>query len=460
MKLEVKEKASLEKRLWVRLTRLCNNRCLFCLDSQAQNGTIVSSEEITEKIRTGCEKGAQRLILSGGEPTIHPDLLKFVELGKKLNFDWIQIITNGRMFSYADFAQKTVIKGVNEVTISIHGHNERLHDRLTGVHGAFRQAVAGLKNLFRTGKCVVNIDVVVNRMNYMHIPEIIEYFYGLGIREFDILHLIPHGRGFDENRKRLFFDMSLAYPYLKKAFEIRKRQGVFMWTNRMPARYLEGAEDLIQDPHKIYDEVFGEREIFRELLEKGKMPLCRGEKCKYCFIEDYCARILAVYQALKDQKITEKKTIKKQTLLFSVKNIKKIESNIAAKRLKGSRADHELQVEIPNYETLSETFELVPSLEKINDFADRTGLRVLNFPVCLHPRGISSVPEFTASPQILSEDGNLDLLKFTIDFISNHYYVKSLRCRKCRFERKCRGIHINFARRFGLGILKPFSVRS
>jgi len=32
-----KEKTTKQNRVWVRIASACNNKCLFCLDSQAQN---------------------------------------------------------------------------------------------------------------------------------------------------------------------------------------------------------------------------------------------------------------------------------------------------------------------------------------------------------------------------------------------------------------------------------------
>ena len=158
--LSVKESAVKEKRIWVRLNRVCNNGCLFCLDSDGHDGFMESREVVEEKIRRGREEGGERLILSGGEASLHPDFVHFIEFGRALGYGWIQTITNGRMYAYRKFAD-------NETTFSMHGHRAELHDRLVGVPGAFKQAFAGLRNL--VGRIVVNIDVVLNQLN---IPEL------------------------------------------------------------------------------------------------------------------------------------------------------------------------------------------------------------------------------------------------------------------------------------------------
>lgn len=97
------EEAAHEKRNWVRLTYDCNDRCIFCLDSHTHDGTNRDCEEIRAQILDGRRKGAQRLILSGGEPTIHPDFVKFVKLGNLAGYRKVQTVTNGRLFAYPDF---------------------------------------------------------------------------------------------------------------------------------------------------------------------------------------------------------------------------------------------------------------------------------------------------------------------------------------------------------------------
>ena len=75
------EEAAHEKRNWVRLTYDCNNHCTFCLDTLAHNGEMRGVMDVKVQIVEGRKKGATRLILSGGEPTMHPIFLDFVKLG-------------------------------------------------------------------------------------------------------------------------------------------------------------------------------------------------------------------------------------------------------------------------------------------------------------------------------------------------------------------------------------------
>jgi tRNA A37 methylthiotransferase MiaB len=46
-----KEKTQKQNRIWVRIASACNNKCVFCLDSEAQNGTFPDEEIVKKQIR-------------------------------------------------------------------------------------------------------------------------------------------------------------------------------------------------------------------------------------------------------------------------------------------------------------------------------------------------------------------------------------------------------------------------
>jgi MoaA/NifB/PqqE/SkfB family radical SAM enzyme len=294
-----REGAAQEVRQWVRLTRRCNNRCLFCHDALRHDGTAVPVEHAREEIAAGRSRGAERLVLSGGEPTIHPAFVDLVAAGRAAGYRWVQAITNGRMFAYDRFAERAVAAGLDEVTVSLHGHTPELHDGLVGVQGAFAQTLRGIRTLQRLGR-VVSVDVVVCRPNVRHLAEMLRAFLALGLREFDLLHLVPFGRAFEEHREDLYFDPGAERGHVLEALELRRRPDVHVWTNRWPAALLEGAEELIQDPLKVLDEVRGTAEGFEAWLGAGEEPECRGERCRRCFLEGFCRDLAAARRRLLD----------------------------------------------------------------------------------------------------------------------------------------------------------------
>ena len=293
-----KESAVRHKRHWVRLTRLCNQRCLFCLDSWNHNGTYVDTAQLFQYIELGHRLGRERLILSGGEPTIHPDYVKFIRHGRRVGYDWIQTVTNGMMFAYPEFTRKCLQAGLDEVTMSIHGHTPRVQDRLTGVKGAFEQAIQGIRNIkaLSGGRTVVNIDIVINKQNISTLRETIDFFRTFGIHEFDLLYMVPFGRGFGEYRKQLYFNLDDHHEDLQRALEPSREPGVYIWTNRLPPEHLETFEDLIQAPHKLHSEVQGGLHNFEGFMKMGVAPDCHGERCDFCFLKGLCHDHMFLYR--------------------------------------------------------------------------------------------------------------------------------------------------------------------
>jgi MoaA/NifB/PqqE/SkfB family radical SAM enzyme len=289
-----KEEAATKGKHWVRLTKICNNNCLFCLDKDAQSGTAVSLDEIKKNLLIGKKKKIGQVVLSGGEATIHPNFTDIVKMARKIGYSHIQVITNGRMFAYPNFLISALRAGVNEITFSIHGHNEKLHDAQTQIKGSFQQAVGGLKNALSVKGLIVNIDIVINKINYIYLEDILKYFIDLGVREFDLLQIIPSGQAW-KNRKKLFYDIPEAMPHIRRALAFSRDPQIFIWTNRFPPSYLDGFEDLIQHPKKLYDEIRGRKEMFEDFMKRGKMMHCWGERCQYCFLKNFC-RDLAIFK--------------------------------------------------------------------------------------------------------------------------------------------------------------------
>jgi MoaA/NifB/PqqE/SkfB family radical SAM enzyme len=303
-KVNAHEDAAHEKRNWVRLSYDCNNHCTFCLDSNAHDGTMRANLDIKIQIIEGRKRGAERLILSGGEPTMHPNFLDFVRLGRRAGYRKVQTVTNGRMFKYPAFLETAAKNGLDEITFSLHGHNAKLHDALVGTPGAFVEETAGLKAALAAGCFIVNVDIVINKQNVRHLPEMLETFIGWGVKEFDLLHIIPFGNAWTDAREHLFYDLEGNLEHLQRAFAYARRPDIHIWLNRFPPPYTEGFEDLIQDPYKLNDEVRGRREEFDRYLAFGEKLQCREpDRCKVCYLQNLCDTLDTVIDARQESSV-------------------------------------------------------------------------------------------------------------------------------------------------------------
>lgn len=282
-----------EKRYHTRVTTLCNNNCIFCLMDKGQQDCHKTAEDVREELEDAARKGYYKLILSGGEPTTHPDIIGIVAHAKKLGFGKIQAVTNGRMFSYRGFARDIIAAGLDEVTFSIHGHTAAMHDSLTRVGGSFDQIVRGIKNVRSYPKVIVNADIVAVRQNYRSLPQIVEFVLGLGINELNLHSITPFGNAY-ANLDAISYDLDDAKQYFHQAIDVCKEHRAVVWTSRIPPQYLEGYEEFIRDSFKIAEEVEGMRNTFAG----GVAPYCIGKRCVYCKVQALCPKIVSIKERL------------------------------------------------------------------------------------------------------------------------------------------------------------------
>ncbi len=284
-----RERVANQRKHWVRAVTACNSRCLFCLDSDTPRNLHLPFDDVCAELNRGRrELRADKVIISGGEASLHPRFHDLVAYGKAAGYGRVQTVTNGWMFADRGFYDAAVAAGLGEITFSLHGHTAALHDRLTQHEGSFARLIKGMVRAVRRRELIVNVDVVINAQNVEVIDKIVELAISLGVQEFDLLSVIPQAAAF-EHRDQLFYDPVEHAERLRKVFRLNRHPGFTIWTNRFPLPVLEGLEDLIQDPHKMLDEVNGRRYQVRRYLDGGAALDCRdADRCRHCFIAPFC----------------------------------------------------------------------------------------------------------------------------------------------------------------------------
>ena len=83
------------KTLYCAIGYVCNEHCRFCPCSEGSvNVPSLTYDEICSTIRRAIEeRGVENILLSGGEPTIHPEFFRILEFIKGLNVN-ISMLTN------------------------------------------------------------------------------------------------------------------------------------------------------------------------------------------------------------------------------------------------------------------------------------------------------------------------------------------------------------------------------
>ncbi len=267
----------------------CNARCLFCSQGDFDKSRNAPFEAIARNIYNARKSGYTRLGFTGGEPLIRPDILKIISLGKSVGFDFIRIQTNGIKLADPAFCRQLVKAGLTFCKFSFTTDNAAEHDRLIGVPGAFKKALAGLANL-RKLKVRVGTNILVNRLNYKRLPEIITFYLERGITNFVIIYPVYIGAMAD-NAKKLGVSLRDCAPHFLEAVKTMEAAGLpgeILFLNTPPC-FLKGRENLaigldvfntvVTDPDGNSTDL-----DLNATASKMKGPLCRrcalGKKCR------------------------------------------------------------------------------------------------------------------------------------------------------------------------------------
>ena len=81
--------------------------------------TNIPTAQVKQDLELARKNGAEKIVFTGGEPTIRKDILNLVAYAKKIGFSDILIITNGRMCSYPEFMDKLVANGLTSLCFSL-----------------------------------------------------------------------------------------------------------------------------------------------------------------------------------------------------------------------------------------------------------------------------------------------------------------------------------------------------
>ncbi|MGH7297803.1 MAG: radical SAM protein, partial [Polyangiaceae bacterium] len=107
----------------------------------------------------------------------------------------------------------------------------------------------------------------------------------------------------------------------------------------------------------------------------------------------------------------------------------------------------------PNYERLTEA--AANDVELRPFFADLPRhVPVENVPPCILGREPRK-PRATLDTAMMTPDGRLEIFRYTRRYILEGYRTKSLRCVSCVHFDACDGMHVNYVRAHGYGVMEP-----
>ncbi|MFO0631607.1 MAG: radical SAM protein [Nannocystaceae bacterium] len=154
----------------VRIGFACNQACEFCfvsthLPAPAHDAVAAAIDDIAA--RGGV------LVLSGGEPTLVPELPQWIRRGKAGGAAEVELQTNATRLDDALVA-RLVEAGLDSAFVSLHGATAVVSDRVTAAPGTYERTCAGLDALARAAALRLRINFVLCGHNLAEFPAFVD----------------------------------------------------------------------------------------------------------------------------------------------------------------------------------------------------------------------------------------------------------------------------------------------
>jgi radical SAM protein with 4Fe4S-binding SPASM domain len=209
------------------LTLRCDLACAHC-------GSRAGRARPDELDTAGCldlvaqmaALGVLEVTVIGGEAYLRGDWLTIVRAVREAGMQ-CSMTTGGRGLT-AEMARGAAAAGLQSASVSIDG-NEPTHDRLRGVTGAHRSALAAA-GYIRAAGMGLSVNTQINRLSMRELPDVLETIIAAGAKAWQIQLTVAMGRGADEPELLLQpEDMLELHPLLAGLKRRCDEAGVALW---------------------------------------------------------------------------------------------------------------------------------------------------------------------------------------------------------------------------------------
>jgi len=265
---------------YIQVTRICNQHCLFC--SNPDNDRTLSLGDARSQLEGLVEKGYFGVILTGGEPTLHPDLPAIVSLARDSGLH-VRMITNGQKTAEEGVLEKLVAAGLQHVHVSVHSARPDVQAYLTSNEDSWR-------NIERTFELLVGLGLCAQ--NACHLDETVRAIVARFpfVRHFVWNNIDPNMNRVAENPHTVakLADLELS---LHRAVKFLESTGRTYRIERLPLCYMADFAHASTETRKI---VKHEERTVNFLDEKGHVRQTeffhgKSEACTHCRLNPICA---------------------------------------------------------------------------------------------------------------------------------------------------------------------------
>lgn len=180
-------------RMDLAITYRCNNDCAHCYNARPRDFHSLSTADWMKVLDRIWEWGIPHVVFTGGEPTLQADLPELIAHASN-NGQITGLNTNGRRLSDAAYVHRLVEAGLDHVQITLESQEAEIHDEMVACRGAWKQTVAGLRNVLDTPLYVMT-NTTMLRQNSPYLGETLDFLAEMGVPTVGLNALIYSGRG-------------------------------------------------------------------------------------------------------------------------------------------------------------------------------------------------------------------------------------------------------------------------
>ena len=209
------------------VTLACDLACRHC-GSRAGHARPdeLGTEECLDLVDQLADLGVMEVILIGGEAYLRPDFCDILRRIRERGMT--PLLTTGGRGLTKEVAAAAAEAGLVSASVSIDG-SEATHDRLRGVAGSYRAALAALRNLRGAG-VRVSVNTQINRLSMPDLPGVLEALIEHGAHSWQIQLTVAMGRAADEPEVLLQpYDLLDLFPLIGRLKERCDEARVLLW---------------------------------------------------------------------------------------------------------------------------------------------------------------------------------------------------------------------------------------
>lgn len=192
------------KEISFEILQKCPNNCIYCSSNSGLNHqeNIIEYLVFKSVVDEAVELGLERLCFSGGEPFLHPDLLRMVSYAKQKNTE-VYVYTSGieecngtKVSLNLDELNKLKEANLDRLIFNIQASNSDLYNKIMGTTNCFDLLIDSIKKAVNIG-IYTEVHFVPMRINYKEIDRIINQLKDLKVNQISFLRLVLQGRALE-----------------------------------------------------------------------------------------------------------------------------------------------------------------------------------------------------------------------------------------------------------------------